>query len=126
MIQKLAVVLALAAGMLFVPATTFAAYNGVFGDVCESSEAQSTQVCKDQAITDNPVTETIGNVVDLVSIIAGSVAVIMVIFGGIRFVISSGDAAKVASARQTVLYALVGLVVIVFSNAIIKFVLTRI
>ena len=56
--------------------------------------------------------------------IVGIVAVIMLIIGGIRYVISGGDAKKVTDAKNTVLYAIIGLVIAVFAYAIVNFVIT--
>ena len=56
--------------------------------------------------------------------IVGVVAVIMLIIGGIRYVISGGDSKKVTDAKNTVLYAIIGLVIAVFAYAIVNFVIT--
>ena len=56
--------------------------------------------------------------------IVGIVAVIMLIIGGIRYVISGGDSKKVTDAKNTVLYAIIGLVICFFSYAIVNFVIT--
>jgi len=56
--------------------------------------------------------------------IVGVIAVIMLIIGGIRYVISGGDAKKVTDAKNTVLYAIIGLVIAVFAYAIVNFVIT--
>ena len=55
--------------------------------------------------------------------IVGIIAVIMLIIGGIRYVISGGDAKKVTDAKNTVLYAIIGLVIAVFAYAIVNFVI---
>lgn len=56
--------------------------------------------------------------------IVGVIAVIMLIIGGIRYVVSGGDAKKVTDAKNTVLYAIIGLVIAVFSYAIVNFVIS--
>ena len=56
--------------------------------------------------------------------IVGIIAVIMLIIGGIRYVVSGGDSKKVTDAKNTVLYAIIGLVIAVFSYAIVNFVIT--
>lgn len=55
--------------------------------------------------------------------IVGIIAVIMLIWGGIRYVISGGDSKKVTDAKNTVLYAIIGLIVAFLSFAIINFVI---
>ena len=58
------------------------------------------------------------------SIYRGIIAVIMLIIGGIKYVLSGGDSKKVTDAKNTVLYAIIGLVIAVFSYAIVNFVST--
>jgi len=53
----------------------------------------------------------------------GALSVIMLIIGGLRYVISGGNASAVTAAKNTVLYAIVGLVVSFLAYAIINFVL---
>lgn len=54
----------------------------------------------------------------------GALCVLMVVFGGFRYVISGGDAAKVTSAKNTILYAIIGVIVAVLAYAIVSFVTT--
>ena len=63
-------------------------------------------------------------VVDWLLWFVGIISVIMMIWGGIRYAISGGDSSKVTAAKNTILYALIGLVVAVFAWAIVNWVLT--
>lgn len=54
--------------------------------------------------------------------IVGAIAVIMIIIGGLRYVISGGDASQVQSAKNTILYALVGIIVAILAYAVVNFV----
>ena len=54
----------------------------------------------------------------------GALCVLMLVFGGFRYVISGGDAAKVTAAKNTILYAIVGVVVATMAYAAIDFVTT--
>ncbi|MBQ3470425.1 hypothetical protein IJH23_01780 [Candidatus Saccharibacteria bacterium] len=56
--------------------------------------------------------------------IVGIIAVIMLIIGGIKYVLSGGDGKKVTDAKNTVLYAIIGLVISFFAYAIVNFVIT--
>lgn len=56
----------------------------------------------------------------------GILAVIMIIWGGIRYVLSGGDSGAVSSAKKTILYAVVGLIVAILAYAIVNFVITTI
>lgn len=53
----------------------------------------------------------------------GVLSVVMLIFGGFRYVISGGKKESVTNAKNTILYAIVGLLVAVFAYAIINFIL---
>jgi len=56
--------------------------------------------------------------------IIGAISVIMLIIGGIRYVVSGGDQAAVTSAKNTILYAIVGIVVAILAYALVNFVIT--
>lgn len=62
-------------------------------------------------------------IVNVMLFLIGTLSVIMLIYGGIQYVISSGDAGKVNNAKNTILYAIVGLVVSVLAYAIVNFVI---
>jgi hypothetical protein len=55
--------------------------------------------------------------------IVGALSVIMIIFGGLRYVVSGGNTASVTAAKNTILYAIVGIVVALLAYAIVNFVL---
>lgn len=67
--------------------------------------------------------EMIKNVVNLLLAVLGFVAVIMIIIGGIRYATSNGDANQTKAAKDTVLYAVIGLIVAILAYAIVNFVL---
>ncbi len=55
--------------------------------------------------------------------IAGAIAVLIIVIAGFRYIVSQGDPSQVAAARNAILYAVVGLVVIMFAFAIVNFVI---
>lgn len=61
-------------------------------------------------------------VTDILLFLVGAISVIMLIIGGIRYVISGGDQAQVTSAKNTILYAIVGIVVAFLAYAAVRFV----
>ena len=67
--------------------------------------------------------ETVTGILNVVVGIIAVMAVIVVIIGGVFFVTSQGDAGKVARARNTILYGVIGLVVALLAFAIVNFVL---
>ena len=63
-------------------------------------------------------------VVNVFSIIVGIVAVIFVIYGGFRYITSGGDSGSVGNAKNTLIYALVGLVIVALAQLIVHYVLS--
>lgn len=64
-------------------------------------------------------------VVEILSWITGVVAVIMVLLGGLKYITANGDSNAISSAKNTILYALVGLAVFAVSQAIVIFVIRK-
>ncbi len=56
----------------------------------------------------------------------GIISVVMLIIGGIRYVISGGDSKKVTDAKNTIMYAIIGLIIAILAYAIVNFVITAI
>ena len=69
--------------------------------------------------------EVLHNALTITYFLAGVIAVIIIIIGGITFATSSGDSAKVAKAKNMILYAVIGLVVILAAFVITSFVIGR-
>ena len=65
----------------------------------------------------------IKTVVNVLLFVLGAIAVIMIIIGGVRYTTSGGDAGSIKSAKDTILYSVVGLVVAILAYAIVNFVL---
>ena len=65
------------------------------------------------------------SIVNAALFIIGAISVIMLIYGGIRYTISGGDAKNVTAAKDTILYAIVGLVVAILAYAIVSFVIAK-
>jgi hypothetical protein cdiviTM7_00627 len=117
----------LTAGMLmigllgvFTPAVSAA--NGI--NIC-SEENQNSVYCKNRGSGETQVNGIIKTIVEVLLTAVGAISIIMIVIGGIMFALSSGDAQKAAKARNTVLYAVVGLAVSLFASAIVNFVFNR-
>lgn len=97
-----------------------------FGGVCEGA-GSGTAACSGDG-NDN-ISGTDGVVLraaELISIIAGIAAVIVIMIAGIMFITAGGDSGKIGTAKKTIVYAVVGLVVIVLARTIIIFVIGNI
>lgn len=64
-------------------------------------------------------------VTNIFSLIVGAISIIMIIYGGFRYIISGGDSGKVGNAKNTLIYALVGLIIVALAQLIVRFVLTQ-
>ena len=69
-------------------------------------------------------TAIVPKVINLMLFIVGVLAIFMMIYGGIRYVLSGGDNGKVKDAKNTILYAIVGLVVAILGYAIVNWVVS--
>ncbi len=67
---------------------------------------------------------TFTTVVNVMLFLIGAIAVIMIIVGGLRYVLSGGDASNVTAAKNTILYAIVGVIVALLAYAVVNFVVT--
>ena len=84
---------------------------------------QSAQnACGTSCNTNLSETNIIDNIAGVLVFIVGSVSVIMIIIGGLRYVMSQGDPGAVNKAKSTIMYSIVGVVVAVIAYAIIQFV----
>ena len=95
---------------------------------CSQGNNSQSAVCSQGNTTTNPLTGNGGyldEITNIVAIVAGIAAVILIVVGGIRLTASGGDAEKVSSARKTVSNALIGIVVIVVAHTLIIYVVTR-
>lgn len=66
------------------------------------------------------------DIVNLLLYIVGVLAVIVIVFAGIRYVTSTGDSSRVKGAKDTLTYAVIGLIVAILAYAIVNFVLTNV
>jgi hypothetical protein len=78
----------------------------------------------DQAATLFGNTGIFTTVTNVMLFIVGAISVIMIVIGGLRYVISGGNTTNVTAAKNTILYAIVGLVVAMLAYALINFVIT--
>jgi len=62
-------------------------------------------------------------IVDIFSIIVGAVAIIMLIYGGFRYITSGGESGRVGNAKNTIIYAIIGLIIVALAQLIVHFVL---
>lgn len=103
---------------LLAPSSTYAV--SAIADQCKNN-AESA-ICKDQSADPNAIIKV---VINTLLFIVGAIAVVMIIIGGIIYVTSAGDSGKVTQGKNTVLYAVIGLVVALLAFGIVNWVLGR-
>ncbi len=117
------------------PATVFAAdpadpettAPSIQDGLCQGAELMVGADCTDvtEANAAKGVNDIITTVINIFSIVVGVIAVIMIIVGGLKYITSGGDSGNITGAKNTILYAIVGLVVVALAQIIVRFVLTE-
>jgi hypothetical protein len=111
------------------PAAAQSSNNQIVGGLCEGANLQisdnpgSVGSCSSngESVTDK-INRILKRIVNFLSAIIGVVAVIMIIFGGFRYITSGGSDNTVTSAKNTILYAIIGLVIVALAQLLVRFV----
>ena len=104
----------------------------IAGGVCQGTNFKITDQttssvgdCQDTNGGTGTLNALLTKVINIFSAIVGVIAVIMIIVGGLQYITSGGDSGKVGKAKTTIIYALVGLVIVALSQLIVHFVLVQ-
>lgn len=127
---KYIVTAALAAAVLsapvFVPTAVYAAGSDeIEKGLCGGAELQFSDADCGAGESTQRLDGLIKTIINVLSIVVGVVAVIMIIFGGLKYITSGGDSSNVSSAKNTIIYAIVGLVIVALAQFIVRFVLEK-
>lgn len=113
-----------------VPATVYA-QPSIEGSLCGGAQdfkfetgSQSKSKCADPE-AETRVNSLITTVINIFSVIVGIVAVIMIVYGGFKYITSGGDSGNITGAKNTILFAIVGLIIVALAQIIVRFVLYR-
>lgn len=104
----------------------------LFEDVCGSGTKDSavcTEQAKGQTAKSNSIygpNGVLGKATNVVTFVVAVASVIIITVAGVKYVLSSGDSSKITQARDTIIYALVGLIVAILARQIIFFVISKI
>lgn len=127
MIKYLLLIFAVLGVTVFASSAPAKAFD-VFGSGTCSSDKAKAQSAVCSAKSSDPIAGQDGLLVKIAYIIgyvAGGAAVIIIVYGSIKYITSEGDPAKVKSAKDSVFFALIGLVVIVLARVLIWFVVDK-
>lgn len=97
------------------------------GRICTGVEIQNpdgTTQCQEDG--EGGLAGLVKKIINIFSWVVGVVAVIMIIIAGFKYITSGGNDSQVASAKNTILYAIVGLVIVALAQVIVRFVLNNI
>lgn len=86
--------------------------------------APNQDTCGEGGANDR-VNNIIKTVINIFSLVVGVVSVIMIIIGGFKYITSGGESSNVTSAKNTILYAIIGLVVVALAQILVRFVFSR-
>ena len=141
MFQKIKnmIFLALAGSTLLVPAlvpafASTAAADNVQSSLCTGIDnaangpngtvtTQNNGNCGSTGTGTTDLSTIAGKIVNIFSIVVGIVAVIMIIYGGFKYITSGGDSGNVSGAKNTLIYAIVGLIIVALAQFIVHYVL---
>ena len=125
-----AAVLALAIPVGVVAVASAATLQPIDNSLCQGAELTWSADPADCESSTGDAGETVNTpvalVINIFSWVVGVVSVVMIIYGGFRYVTSAGNDAGVKTAKDTILYALIGLVIVALSQIIVKFVLSSV
>jgi len=114
---------------LLAPTAMILAPNSAFAECIDAKSCAKEGVCAlDPAGCPAPekkVNDTVKTAINILSVVVGIASVIMIILAGFKFVTSSGAPEKVSSARNTILYAVIGLVIVGLAQIIVYFVINQ-
>ncbi len=110
---------------LAAPAAVFADNVDIQNNLCGGANLSlSTGDCAGTDTT-GQLNDLIHKIVNIFSLVVGVVAVIMIVIGGFRYITSNGDSNNISSAKNTIMYAIIGLVIVALAQFIVQFVLNK-
>jgi hypothetical protein len=129
-LRKLIVTLVSAVSLVAVPLAVpaLASAADIQGNLCGGAVNLTTATGGSCAATSGGTTKVdniITTAINIFSLVVGIVAVIMIIVGGFRYITSGGDSGNVSSAKNTIIYAIIGLVVVALAQFVVQFVLNK-
>jgi len=101
-------------------------FPGATQEACRGSQLDKNASADCTQDDSNALRGTIHRVINLVSVVVGIISVLMIIIGGFRYIVSNGDSGKITNARNTIIYALVGLILVAMAQVIVRFALSNI
>ena len=111
-----------------VPVLSGAASADIATNLCTGSQAASDTTSGNCTTKGDPsagLTNLAKTITKWFSIIVGAISIIMIIYGGFRYITSGGDSGRVGNAKNTLIYAIIGLIIVALAQLIVNFVITQ-
>ncbi len=90
-----------------------------------NSAVSSNVACGTGGSIDTGVESLAKKVVNIFSLVVGVISVIMIIYAGLRYITSGGESGGVSGAKNTLLYAVIGLIIVILAQVIVRIVLNQ-
>lgn len=128
----LVIILSFLAVFLLVPAASTSAQVDPLKEACSNAEGNTgnkSDICNTPAT--DPLTGQNGDGIiikaaNLIAMITGVAAVIIIIVAGLQYITAAGEPNKVSNAKQAIIFALVGLAIVLIARTIVAFIIRRI
>ena len=126
MIKRLLILLVISISLIL-PATSALAFSPL-QKACSGGNTGSASVCQNQSGTNTLYGSggLIDKIINILSIIIGIIAVFAIVIAGLQFIVSGGDPQKVSTAKNAILFAAIGLVIVGLAQVIEAFVINNI
>ena len=110
-----------------IPAVANAQAANIAGNLCAGGNLNygTTSGCGASA-GESQLDKVLHQVINLFSLVVGAVSVIMIIVGGLKYITSGGESNNITSAKNTIVFAIVGLVIVALAQFIVHFVLGKV
>ena len=114
-----------AVALLFGATAALMPTQSVFAATPQQTACEAINGSAGCTTSSNGLTNIINLVVQVMSIVIGFIAVVMIVFAGFKYVTSGGDTNKVASAKNSLMYAIIGLIIVALAQFIVRVVLAQ-
>lgn len=101
-------------------------FNGAKSQACQGANLSNTDADCRSGAARSQVEGIVTFIVNLLTFVVGIAAVIMIIINGLKFITSSGDSNAISAAKNGIIYAIVGLIVVALAQIIVRYVVSKV
>ena len=124
-LTKFSILIALFIGMVL-PNLAYASSTTSRQEVCQGvGVIGQTTGCISHKSSGESIDDILRLTLNLLSAIVGVIAIFMIIIGGLKYILSSGNSEKTNEAKNNIMYAAIGLVIVALAQIIVKFILNK-